>query len=160
MRSACGGSGWLVARLLPEGLNPLLLLTVGCVAAVLPAPARGEVTRRPNLVVILADDLGYGDVHALNAGGKIATPNMDRLAAEGMAFTDAHSSASVCTPTRYSLLTGRYAWRSRLQSGVLQGVSPHLIAPGRLTVPALLKRFGYGTACIGKWHLGMDWVPK
>src|SRR5262245_66090364 len=85
MRSAPGGSGWLVARLLPERLNPVLLLTVaGCVAAVLPAPAGGEVTRRPNFVFILADDLGYGDVRALNADGKIATPNMDRLAAEGI----------------------------------------------------------------------------
>jgi arylsulfatase A-like enzyme len=85
---------------------------------------------------------------------------MDRLAAEGIAFTEAHGSASVCTPSRYSLLTGRYAWRSRLQSGVLGGASPHLIEPGKLTVPALLARSGYATACIGKWHLGMDWVAK
>jgi arylsulfatase A len=161
MRGARGGSLSMVTRLLPERPSPLLLLTVaGCVAAVLPRPAVGAVTTRPNLVFILADDLGYGDVRALNAAGKIATPSMDRLAAEGMVFTDAHSSASVCTPTRYSLLTGRYSWRSRLQSGVLGGVSPHLIDPGRLTVPALLKRYGYTTACIGKWHLGMDWVPQ
>jgi len=115
---------------------------------------------RPNIVFVLADDLGYGDVKALNPDGKIATPNMDRLAAEGMAFTDAHGSASVCSPARYSILTGRYNWRSRLQSGVLGGVSPHLIDPARLTVPALLKQHGYTTACIGKWHLGMDWTPK
>jgi arylsulfatase A len=114
----------------------------------------------PNIVYVLADDLGYGDVKALNPNGKIATPNMDRLAVEGMAFTDAHGSASVCTPTRYSVITGRYNWRSRLQRGVLGGTSPHLIDPARLTVPALLKQHGYDTACIGKWHLGMDWVPK
>jgi len=130
------------------------------VVAAVPTPVAGQTPARPNLVVILADDLGYGDVRALNPGGKIATPSMDRLAAEGMVFTDAHSSASVCTPTRYSMLTGRYGWRSRLQSGVLGGVSPHLIDDGRLTVPAFLKQHGYATACIGKWHLGMDWAPK
>jgi arylsulfatase A len=119
-----------------------------------------EAADRPNMVYVLADDLGYGDVKALNADGKIATPNMDRLAAEGMAFTEAHSSASICTPTRYSVLTGRYNWRSRLQSGVLASTASHLIDPGRLTVPALLKQHGYDTAAIGKWHLGMDWVPK
>jgi arylsulfatase A len=162
MRDARGGSLWMVTRMLPERPGPpILLLTVAsCVAALLPKPGAAEVTTRPSFVFILADDLGYGDVRALNAGGKIATPSMDRLAAEGMVFTDAHSSASVCTPTRYSLLTGRYGWRSRLQSRVLGGVSPHLIDPGRLTLPVLLKRQGYTTACIGKWHLGMDWVAK
>ena len=124
------------------------------------AQAASQALDRPNIVFVLADDLGYGDVKALNADGKIATPNMDRLAEEGMVFTDAHGSASVCSPTRYSVLTGRYNWRSRLQSGVLDGTSPHLIDPARLTVPALLKQHGYDTAVIGKWHLGMDWVPK
>ena len=110
----------------------------------------------PNILVILADDLGYGDVQALNpTRGKIKTPHLDRLAAQGMTFTDAHSGSSVCTPTRYGLLTGRYAWRSRLQKGVLDGSDdPPLIAEGRLTVPALLKKNGYTTAAIGKWHLG------
>ena len=113
---------------------------------------------RPNILYILCDDLGYGDVHALNKDhGKIATPQLDRLAAEGMMFRDAHSGSSVCTPTRYGILTGRYCWRTRLQSGVLGGTSPHLIDPDRLTVARLLKRHGYATACIGKWHLGMDW---
>ena len=84
---------------------------------------------RPNIVVILADDLGYGDVQCLNPGGKIPTPHLDRLAAAGMIFTDAHSSSAVCTPTRYGLLTGRYNWRSRLKSGVLGGMSPPLIEP-------------------------------
>ncbi len=112
----------------------------------------------PNIVYILCDDLGYGDVHCLNGEGKIATPHMDRLAAAGMIFTDAHSSSSVCSPTRYGILTGRYSWRSRLKSGVLGGLSPRLIEEGRLTVPSLLRQHGYATACIGKWHLGMDWV--
>ncbi len=110
----------------------------------------------PNIVYILADDLGYGDVHCLNPErGKIATPHMDRLAAQGMTFTDAHSSSSVCTPTRYSILTGRYSWRSRLQNGVLFGYGAPLIAKDRLTVAGYLREQGYTTACIGKWHLGL-----
>ncbi|TVQ01490.1 MAG: arylsulfatase [Planctomycetaceae bacterium] len=112
----------------------------------------------PNLVVILADDLGYADLSCF--GGKIATPNLDRLAADGVRFTDAHSSSSVCTPTRYGLLTGRYNWRSRLQRGVLGGLSPRLIEPDRITMAEWLRRQGYHTACIGKWHLGMDWQVK
>ena len=116
------------------------------------------VEAKPNLVFILADDLGYGDVKCLNPQGKIATPNLDRLAAGGMIFTDAHSSSAVCTPTRYGILTGRYNWRSRLKSGVLGGLSPRLIEEGRMTVASFLKDRGYDTACVGKWHLGMDWV--
>ncbi|NOX90472.1 MAG: arylsulfatase [Calditrichaeota bacterium] len=114
----------------------------------------------PNIVYILADDLGYGDVRCLNPESGIPTPNIDSLAKDGMVFTDAHSGSAVCTPTRYGILTGRYAWRSRLQSGVLTGYSPHLIEPSRLTVASLLKKFGYRTAAIGKWHLGMDWATK
>jgi arylsulfatase A len=113
---------------------------------------------RPNIVFILADDLGYGDVRCNFPEGKIATPNIDRLASQGMRFTDAHTTSSVCTPTRYSLMTGRYNWRSRLQQGVLGGLSPRLIEPGRQTVASLMKEHGYHTACIGKWHLGMDWA--
>jgi len=120
--------------------------------------AGGARADRPNLVLILADDLGYGDVHACNPEGKIPTPNMDRLAKEGVLFTDAHSGSAVCTPTRYGIVTGRYCWRSRLQNGVLGGLSPRLIEPGRTTVAEFLKGQGYRTACIGKWHLGMDWV--
>lgn len=112
---------------------------------------------RPNIVYILADDLGYGDLSCQNPRSKIPTPNLDRLAAQGIRFTDAHSPSSVCTPTRYGILTGRYCWRSSLKRGVLGGFSPPLIEPGRLTVPALLKQHGYVTACIGKWHLGMTW---
>jgi arylsulfatase A-like enzyme len=115
---------------------------------------------KPNVVSILCDDLGYGDVKCNNPEGKIATPHVDWLAGAGIRFTDAHTTSSVCTPTRYSVLTGRYAWRSRLQSGVLGGLSPRLIEPGRLTVAELLRQHGYRTACIGKWHLGMDWPRK
>jgi len=113
---------------------------------------------RPNFVFILCDDLGYGDVKANNENGKIATPFMDRLAQRGMRFTDAHSSSAVCSPTRYGVMTGRYNWRSRLQSGVLGGLSPRLIEEGRMTVASMLKQQGYKTAMVGKWHLGMDWV--
>jgi arylsulfatase A-like enzyme len=110
----------------------------------------------PNLIYILADDLGYGDVQCLNPErGKVLTPHMDQLASEGMHFTDAHSSSSVCTPTRYGILTGRYNWRTHLQDGVLSGFSQPLIAQDRLTVAGLLKEQGYKTACIGKWHVGM-----
>ncbi|HEY1066865.1 MAG TPA: arylsulfatase, partial [Pirellulales bacterium] len=110
-------------------------------------------------VYILADDLGYGDVGCYNAESKIATPNIDRLAREGARFTDAHSPSAVCTPTRYALLTGRYAWRTRLQRNVLGPFSQPLIAETLLTVPELLRDQGYATACIGKWHLGWGW-PK
>jgi arylsulfatase A-like enzyme len=115
-----------------------------------------QAADRPNIVYILADDLGYGDVHVLNPDRcKIETPHMDGLAEEGMYFSDAHSSSSVCTPTRYGILTGRYNWRSRLQSGVLNGFDQPLITKDRLTVAGFLKIQGYATACIGKWHLGM-----
>ena len=115
---------------------------------------------KPNIIYILCDDLGYGDVKCLNPQGKIPTPHLDKLAAAGMYFTDVHSSSSVCSPTRYGIMTGRYNWRTKLQSGVLGGLSPRLIEPGRLTVAQLLKNNGYHTAAIGKWHLGMDWVKK
>jgi arylsulfatase A-like enzyme len=115
-----------------------------------------SVAEKPNIIYILADDLGYGDVQCLNPErGKIATPQLDRLAGEGMVFTDAHSGSSVCTPTRYGILTGRYSWRSRLQKSVLYGYDQPLIAPDRLTVAGFLKEQGYHTACIGKWHLGL-----
>jgi len=117
-------------------------------------------TSRPNIVYILADDLGIGDVGTFNPEGKIPTPNMDRLASEGMKFTDAHSGSAVCTPTRYGILTGRYAWRTRLASGVLWGYSMPLIERGRMTVASLLQQHGYHTACIGKWHLGLEWTRR
>lgn len=113
---------------------------------------------KPNIVFILADDLGTGDVQRLNpARGKIPTPHLDRLATQGMIFSDAHSGSSVCTPTRYGLLTGRYAWRTRLQRGVLDGGSDApLIAAGRFTVAEMLRGQGYRTGCVGKWHLGFE----
>jgi len=111
----------------------------------------------PNIVVILADDMGYGDLSCLNEESKIHTRHMDRLAEEGMTFTDAHASTSVCTPSRYGLLTGRYAWRGRLQRGVLGPMEAPLIEEDLLTLPQMLRDRGYATACIGKWHLGMTW---
>jgi arylsulfatase A len=120
-----------------------------------------NAAERPNIVYILCDDLGTGDVQCLSKGkGKIATPNFDRLAKGGMTFTDAHSGSAVCTPTRYGVLTGRYAWRSRLQKSVLWGNSRPLISKGRETAATVLKRAGYNTACIGKWHLGLGWVGE
>lgn len=114
--------------------------------------------KRPNVVLINFDDLGYGDVGALNPDAKVQTPHMDALAQVGMTFTDAHSSSAVCTPSRYSLLTGEYNWRSRLQSGVLWGYSPPLISPGQATIASVLAEAGYHTGCIGKWHLGLGWA--
>ena len=118
----------------------------------------GAVDKRPpNVVLILADDLGYGDLGCFNPESKIPTPHLDRLASEGVRATDAHSPSSVCTPTRYGLLTGRYAWRTPLARGVLWPWDPPLIEPERDTLPELLRDAGYATACIGKWHLGWDW---
>jgi arylsulfatase A-like enzyme len=115
-------------------------------------------TSKPNILVILADDLGYGDVRSYNsARGKIPTPNIDKLATQGMRFTDGHSSSGVCSPSRYTLLTGRYHWRSKLQHGIVGVFGDPLIAPERMTIGTLAKQQGYRTACIGKWHLGWDW---
>ncbi|MCI0538737.1 MAG: sulfatase-like hydrolase/transferase [Verrucomicrobiales bacterium] len=136
----------------------LIALLLAPLAASPAAEARSPA--RPNIVFLLSDDHGYGDVSRLNPRGRIPTPHLDRLAREGLRLTDAHSGSSVCTPTRYGLLTGRYAWRSKLKNGVLGGLSPHLIEPGRMTVASMLRAQGYHTACIGKWHLGMDWVVK
>ncbi|MFO0808556.1 MAG: arylsulfatase [Gemmataceae bacterium] len=133
-------------------------LPVACLALI--GVSSAVAANKPNIVVILADDLGYGDVRAFNPDGKIATPHMDALAAAGMRFTDAHTPSAVCSPTRYGLLTGRYSWRTPLQSGVLGGLSPRLIEPGRETLASRLKSVGYATAAIGKWHLGMDWALK
>ncbi|MEX2567877.1 MAG: arylsulfatase [Cyclobacteriaceae bacterium] len=118
--------------------------------------------QNPNIVIIYADDLGYGDVQSYNPErGKIPTPNIDRLAAEGMSFTDAHSSSGVCSPSRYTLLTGRYHWRSRLQRGIVGLYEKPLITSERLTFAGLAKQYGYQTACIGKWHLGWEWpIPE
>ncbi|MCD6376489.1 MAG: sulfatase-like hydrolase/transferase [Caldisericaceae bacterium] len=114
----------------------------------------------PNIIFIMADDMGYGDVGCYNPESKIPTPNMNRIAKEGVRFTDAHTPSAVCTPTRYGVLTGRYCWRTWLKSGVFGGYNQPLIEPERLTVASLLKKYGYETACIGKWHLGLKWATK
>ena len=116
------------------------------------------VAAPPNILYILTDDLGYGDVASFNPQCAWPTPNIDRLAREGVAFTDAHSASALCTPSRCALLTGRYAWRGPLKKGVLQGYDAPLIESGRLTVPGFLRQHGYATAMFGKWHLGLDWV--
>lgn len=132
-------------------LVPLVLMAV--------SQLRAESPNRPNIVFILCDDLGYGDVHCLAPEtSKIPTPHADRLAADGMIFTDAHSGSSVCTPTRYGLMTGRYSWRTRLQKGVVTGFAQSLIAEDRPTVASFLQAHGYHTAVIGKWHLDFQYV--
>ena len=134
---------------------------IGWILAVCAGAAVGFGPRafaeRPNIVVVLADDLGIGDTTATHSGCRIATPHLQRLAGEGLTFLDAHTPSSVCTPTRYGLLTGRYNWRSRLAQGVLNGFSPPLIPPDRPTIAHLLRRAGYKTAMVGKWHLGWNW---
>lgn len=115
---------------------------------------------QPNIIYILADDLGYGDISALNPDSRIKTSHIDRLANEGVSFTDTHSGSAVCTPTRYGVLTGRYAWRTRLKEHVLWSYDPALIDTHRMTVASLLQAQGYRTGCIGKWHLGWDWSYK
>jgi len=117
-----------------------------------------KTAAQPNIIYILTDDLGIGDVSFYNPNGKIRTPNIDKLGQEGMTFNDVHSSSSVCTPSRYSIVTGRYAWRSRLKDGVLYGFDEPLTDSNRTTVADLLKQGGYTTACIGKWHLGLNWA--
>lgn len=144
-----------------EGRLLRSLLALLCLWTVLVTAACAAVSDRPpNVVYVLCDDLGYGDVHCLNPQRcKIATPHLDRLAAGGMVFTNAHSGSAVCTPTRYGVLTGRYSWRSRLQSFILTVYDPPLIAADRITVASLLAGHGYRTGGFGKWHLGWD-LPR
>lgn len=129
------------------------LTAAACSAAALAAQAR----ELPNVVLILCDDMGYGDVSSFNPASKIETRNIDRIVQNGARFTDAHSVSSLSTPSRYGLLTGRYPWRTKLKNGVSNGFSPALVEPGRTTLGSLLQRAGYHTACIGKWHLGWHW---
>jgi len=116
--------------------------------------------KKPNIIYILADDMGYGDLSCLNEHSHIHTPHLDQMAAEGLTCTDAHSSSAVCTPSRYSILTGRYNWRSKLKEGVVFGYDGPVMEPGRITVARYLQERGYDTACIGKWHLGWDWATS
>ena len=130
------------------------MLLMGSIAVYSGASAQ----QNPNILIIYADDLGYGDLQCYNREhGKIPTPNIDRLASQGMMFTDAHSSSSVSSPSRYALLTGRYHWRSRLQKGIVDQWEPPLITKERLTVAGLVKARNYSTYAVGKWHLGWNW---
>lgn len=143
--------------------NAIILSSLLCVSqlsATDPAPHLAAAGK-PNIVIVLADDLGYGDVHCFDpARCRITTPCVDRLAGEGLCFTDAHDGASLCTPSRYALLTGRFSWRTSLQNRVLDKYGSPLIAAERLTLPKLLQQQGYRTACFGKWHLGWDWALR
>lgn len=138
----------------PSIIATLLLALLGSLHAAEEAPKQ-----KPNIIFVLFDDLGYGQPKCYREDTKLKTPNIDRLATEGMRFTDAHSASSVCTPTRYGVLTGRYPSRIG-QYGVLTTFNPPIIPKSRLTVASLLKQNGYDTACIGKWHLGMEWDGK
>jgi arylsulfatase A-like enzyme len=139
------------------GLVGVVFFAAGCQRLQDEASSR-ETPALPNIVFILADDMGYGDVQAFNPGSKIPTPNLNLLAEGGMRFLDAHSGSGVCSPTRYGVLTGRYSWRTWLKNGVLWPPEDRpLIEPDRLTVAGMLKQLGYRTACVGKWHLGIDW---
>ena len=133
-------------------------ITAALLLSILLLSANGlSAAEQPNTILVMADDLGIGDLSATNPEAKIKTPRLQQMADEGVTFLDAHTPSSVCTPTRYGLLTGRYNWRSRLARGVLSGTSEHLIPADRPTLGHLLKRAGYHTAMIGKWHLGWDW---
>lgn len=131
-------------------LPALLLVASGC-----SSPAAPQAQRLPNVVILYADDLGYGDVSCYNPDSRIRTPHIDRLAREGMRFTDAHSSSGICTPSRYALLTGRHHWRKFHE--IVDSFGPPVIEQERLTMPEMLRTHGYRTACFGKWHLGWDW---
>ncbi len=147
---------WKRRNFLATLATGLRTVSAGGLAQALPdVSAYAQTMDRPNIIYILADDLGWGDLGCYNPQSAIPTPHADRMAAEGARFVDMHSPSAVCTPTRYGVLTGRYAWRGRLKRGVLWGYSPSLIEPGRMTVPRLLRDAGYFTAGIGKWHLGL-----
>lgn len=149
--------------LLLHTIATLLMASAGqCIAFSAENDGKNAVEKcRPNIVVILADDLGYGDLRCYNADAQVPTPNIDRLARAGLRFTDAHSPATVCTPSRYGLLTGQMPFRVPNGGTVFTGVGgPSLIAPGRLTLPALLQRQGYATAAVGKWHLGLTFRDR
>ncbi|CAN5311963.1 arylsulfatase [soil metagenome] len=135
--------------------NIYLVIFVSCFH-----PIKAQKNQAPNIIFILADDLGFGDIQALNPESNIPTPSINLLAKQGISFTNAHSTSSVCTPSRYSFLTGRYSWRSDLKKGVIWMWDPPLIEENRFTIGEMLHKQGYSTACIGKWHLGWEWPTK
>ena len=135
-------------------------LLLSCLATGMSMNVTAQDKKQPNIIFILADDLGYGDLSYLNEQGKIKTPHLDKMASEGVVFGDAHSSSAVSTPTRYGVLTGRYNWRSTLKNGVLHWYATPLIPSGRTTMASMLRNQGYNTACIGKWHLGFNFPTK
>lgn len=124
-------------------------------AFVVMACGQGVSQATPNVVIIYADDMGYGDLACQNPNAKLTTPNLDKLASQGMRFTDGHSSSGICSPSRFALLTGQYHWRR--QHGIVNAMGPSIFKPGDVTIPMVLKQQGYTTGCIGKWHLGWDW---
>lgn len=136
----------------------VIILSVACLLLVMHSvvqAADSATSSRPNIVILYADDMGYGDVAVQNPGSKIPTPHIDVLAKQGMRFTDAHSSSGICTPSRYAMLHGRYHWRKF--HGIVNSFDQPILDAERTTLPELLKTKGYKTACIGKWHLGWDW---
>jgi len=153
---------FLVISVLTYTLAPILF-SGNCWAQepVSQTPAEKSTSNTPNILLILADDLGYGDVGCYNPDSKIPTPNLDKLAGQGMRFTDAHSPCTVCTPTRFSLMTGEMAFRTPNGGRVFSGAGgPSLIRPGQLTLPEMLRKKGYSTACFGKWHVGLTFYNK
>lgn len=138
-------------------MKPLISVLAAHMLAIFATYTSVDASELPNIIVVIADDLGIGDLSATNPACKIRTPNLQKMADEGLTFLDAHTPSSVCTPTRYGLMTGRYNWRSQLAKGVLNGTSEHLIPASRPTLGHLMRKAGYHTSMIGKWHLGWDW---
>lgn len=134
-----------------------LMGSIGMTAFIPQLVLAEDKVSKPNIIVILADDMGYGDAACYNEKSKIPTPHLDQMAREGMRFTDAHTPSSVCSPTRYGLLTGRYSWRTEMKAGVIGAWGWPQIEKNRLTLASMLNQHDYHTACIGKWHLGWDW---